>query len=210
MTTKHPVWLWARPLRQPVVGRRDFILACVSPGILDLPGSCCRCTKPTEKSRPVTVVETSGGGAVLAGAEFLTGHLGHIVAGVRLLAAQKIAVPTCPACWSLHRRGVFVGLAIILTGFATFVAFSMLDETTKLRMPVWVTFAAVVGTFIVVIIGGTVSALLTARATSLLIYRTRENQLYYEFWSPQCQEYLKSGAAPANRPSTPEPVTVCI
>ena len=69
----------------------------------------------------------------------------------------------------------------------------MMGEDTKLRMPVWVTFAMVVGSLITVAVGGTISALLTARATSVLIYRTRENCLYYEFWSPNYQEYLKSG-----------------
>ena len=69
------------------------------------------------------------------------------------------------------------------------------------RMPVWVTFAVVVGGLILVVIGGIVSALFTWNATSVLVYRTRENSLYYEFWSSDYQEYLKVGAKDEKRES---------
>ena len=105
MIPKNPTWFMARPLRQPIIGRRESVLACVTPGPLNLPGVCCRCGAPTDQSRPVKVVETSKADAVVSGAAFLAGHLGHIIAGARLLTQQKVAVPNCAACWSLHRRG---------------------------------------------------------------------------------------------------------
>src|SRR5262245_15063241 len=94
---QNPMWFRARPLRQPFVGRKESVLACVTPAPLNLPPICCRCGKPTNKSRTVRVVESSKGEALLMGAELVTGHFGHIIAGVRLLTQQKISAPTCSA-----------------------------------------------------------------------------------------------------------------
>jgi hypothetical protein len=82
----------------------------------------------------------------------------------------------------------------MVTAFGIFAGLASMDQETKLRMSVWVTFAAVVGLLIMFAVGGTVSSLLTAKATSVLAYHTREGYLYYEFWSPKYQEYLKRAA----------------
>jgi len=196
-----PAWFWARPLRQPIVGHKKSVLGCVTHTPLKLPAICCRCGNPTNKTRTVRVVDSSAGQAALTGAELVAGHFGHIVAGIHLLTQQKISVPGCPACWTLHRRGMAAGLAIIAIAAGFFIGFASLDHDVKLRMPVWVTFAIVVGALILVVIGGIVSALFTWHATSVLVYRTRENGLYYEFWSPVYQEYLKTGAKDEKRES---------
>ncbi len=117
------------------------------------------------------------------------------------MTQQKISVPSCPDCWTLHRRGMAVGLGIIAIAAGVFVGFASLDHEVKLRMPVWVTFAVVVGSLMLVLIGGAVSALFSWRATSVLVYRAPKNGLYYEFWSPSYQEYLKTGAKDAKRES---------
>jgi len=137
----------------------------------------------------------------LTGAELVTGQFGHIIAGVHLLTQQKIAVPGCSACWGLHRRGMAAGLAIIVIAAGMFIGFASLDHDVKLRMPVWVTFAVVVGALVLVVIGGIVSALFSWQATSVLVYRAREGGLYYEFWSPAYQAYLKTGAENEKRES---------
>ena len=200
-SSQTPTWLRARPLRQPIVGHRKSVLSCVTPTPLNLPAVCCRCGKPTDKTRTVRVVESPVGQVALTGAELVAGHFGHIVAGIHLLTQQKISVPGCPGCWSWHRRGMAAGLAIIAIAAGLFIGFASLDRDVKLRMPVWVTFAVVVGALILVLIGGIVSALFTWHATSVLVYRAREGGLYYEFWSPDYQEYLKVGANDEKRES---------
>jgi hypothetical protein len=102
---------------------------------------------------------------------------------------------------------MIAGLTIILVAFGLLVGFASMDQDTKLRMPVWLTFAAVVVPLIMVAVGGTVSALFTARATSVLIYSTGENCLYYEFWSPKYQEYLKKVAYEQEKIETSSPKT---
>jgi len=200
-SSQTPAWFLARPLRQPIVGHRKSVVACVTPAPLNLPAICCRCGNPTDKTRSVRVVESAAGQAALTGVALVTGHFGHIIAGVHLLTQQKISVPGCPACWGLHRMGMAAGLAIIAIAAGVFIGFASLDHDVKLRMPVWITFAVVVGGFILVVIGGIVSALFSWQATSVLVYRARESGLYYEFWSPVYQEYLKTGAKHARRES---------
>jgi len=145
MTRRNPSWSWVAPLRQPIVGRSKMVLACLTPGPLTLPDVCCHCGQPTEKSRPVRVVESNKGEGIMQGAQMLAGHVGSIVAGVRVLTQPKIMVPSCSACWSIHRRGIIAGLTIILVAFGLLVGFASMSQDTKLRMPVWLTFAAVVG-----------------------------------------------------------------
>ena len=193
-------WFTASPLRQPIIGHKKVVLACVTPTPLNLPAVCCRCGKPTDKTRTVRVVDSPAERVALAGAEFLSG-IGPIVAGVHLLTQKKIPVPGCPACWGWHRTGMAVGLAIIAIAAGLFIGFASLGDDTKLRMPVWITFAVVVGGLFLVVIGGIVSALFTWNATSVLVYSTRENSLYYEFWSSDYQEYLKAGAKDEKRES---------
>jgi hypothetical protein len=60
---------------------------------------------------------------------------------------------------------------------------------------VWAALAAVIGSLILVVFGGAVSALFTWRAASVAVYRLGEDRLYYEFWSAQYQESLDNDDA---------------
>jgi hypothetical protein len=88
---------------------------------------------------------------------------------------------------------MIAGLAIIGLAVGAFIGFVLMDHDSRLRMPVWVTFAAVVGTLMLAIIAWVVSDSFTWHATSVFVYRTREGGFYYEFWSADYQEYLKEG-----------------
>jgi len=88
------------------------------------------------------------------------------------------------------------GLATILTGIAILIGFASMDQDAKLRLPTWVAFAVVVGSLVLAVIGGAVSSLFDWRALSVLVYRSSDNRLYYEFWSNKYYDFLKVGKVP--------------
>ena len=184
-------WFWASPARQPIVGRKPLVLMCRTQQPLNLPRVCCRCGRPDGSYRKLRVVELTKRQAVLGVAESLTGHAGHVVAAVRLLAEQRVPIPCCSFCRALHYWGMLAGVGIILLAVAVFVGFASVDRAPKLRMPVWQDFVVVVGGLVLVIIGGVVSAWCTWKSLGVLVYRFADGLLYYEFWSPKYYEYLK-------------------
>ena len=198
-----PAWFWDRPLRQPVIGRRKSVLACVTLAPLDLPANCCRCGKPTGESRAVRVIECSKGEAGFALAEIFGGHAGHIARVVRFLTRQKIVVPNCPACWTLRRWGMAAGFVLIAFAVAAFIGLATMDHDAKLRTPDWIICAIVAGALLLGFLGGGMAALFRWRAIAVLVYHnTRKNSLYYEFWSPDYQKYLEKTVKDGSRKFT--------
>ncbi len=184
-------WFWARPTKQPIVGRKALVLMCRTQQPLNLVQVCCRCGRATGRYRKLRVVELTKHEAVLGVAESLTGPAGHIVAGIRLLTDQKVQIPCCSLCRSLHNWGMLAGIVFIMLAVAAFAGFASMDQATKLRMPVWQDFVIVVGGLVLVIIGGVVSAWFTWKSLGVLVYRFSDGLLHYEFWSPKYYEYLK-------------------
>jgi hypothetical protein len=192
MNVSESEWFWAPPARQPIIGRKATVLMCRTRQPLNLPQVCCSCGRSKGKYRKLRVVELTKREAALGVAEALTGHAGHVVAAVRMLTEQKVQIPCCSMCRSLHRWGMVAGIMIILLAVAVFASFASLDQDTKLKMPVWQDFVVVVGAFVLVIIGGVVSAWFTWKSFGVLVYRFADGLLYYEFWSSKYHEYLKT------------------
>ncbi len=168
-----------------------MVLMCRTRQPLNLPQVCCCCGRPNGRYRKLRVVELTKREAALGVAEALTGQAGHVVAAIRLLAEQRVEIPCCSLCRSLHYWGMFGGIMIILLAVAVFASFASIDRATKMRMPVWQDFVVVVGGFVLVIIGGVVSAWSTWKSLGVLVYRFSDGLLYYEFWSSKYHEYLK-------------------
>ena len=141
------------------------------------------------------MVTTSKGAQVAAGAELLAhfaGPLGLVVASVRVFAEGKVRVPSCPKCWSLHRRGLLGAIGFFVGSFVgVSLALVNLNEARLAALPPWLLpllFAA--GAPVLVLVAWT-SAHLTMKATSVKVYRVLGDRLRYEFWSPAYHDYLK-------------------
>ena len=195
MQSEPPItkWVWAPPLRKPIIKGRPLVLGCITEGPLELGNVCCRCGKPSAKKHAVKVVETSKAQVIVHGATMLAGPIGHIVTGIQQLTQEKVKIPCCSSCRALHRWGLAAGIALFLLAAGIFAGLMSMDDAARLRMPTWVTFTIIVGCFVLVAVGCGVSALFDWRSLSVMIYRVPGGLMYYEFWSDRYYDFLKVG-----------------